>query len=182
MTHVVARIGKPHGVRGEVTVRLHTDEPQLRFVPGAQLVTGPGARAGTPPTLTLRTARWHNGVWLLGFEHVDDRDAAERLRGTHLFLPVQTLADTRGSGREGDTEDGWYQEDLLGLAVERIDGSPVGIVSGLRVGRAQDLLEVALVGGGTASVPFVTALVPVVDVAAGRVVVDPPPGLLELDT
>ncbi len=183
MNHVVARIGKPHGVRGEVTVRLHTDDPAGRFVVGRRFVTEVPGGGGAPGRLTLRSAREHNGTWLLAFEEVVDRTSAQRLRGTHL-LTVETPTGPAGHSvpdRDGVHEDAWYEGQLVGLAVQRVDGTPVGTVSGLRLGAAQDLLEVALVGGGTAYIPFVTALVPVVDVPHGRVVIDPPAGLLELN-
>ena len=183
MTHVVARIGKPHGVHGEVTVRLHTDDPASRFRVGAQFATEAPAGCAAPGRLCLRSARVHNGTWLLAFEEVVDRSGAERLRGAHL-LAAEDAEPAKDAGRSQDAaahEDGWYEAQLIGLTVERVDGSAVGTVSGLRLGTAQDLLEVALVAGGTAYIPLVTALVPVVDLPGGRVVVDPPAGLLELN-
>ena len=180
MSYVVARIGKPHGVRGEVTVRLHTEDPAGRFVVGTRFTLDVRPGAALPPWLTLRSAREHNGTWLLAFEEFADRTGAELLRGTHLLTADIGADEGRGGEGHGATaEDGWYEAQLVGLAVERVDGAPVGIVSGLRLGPAQDLLEVTLVGGGTAYIPLVTALVPVVDLAGGRIVVDPPAGLLE---
>jgi 16S rRNA processing protein RimM len=176
-TRVVARIGKPHGVRGEVTVRVHTDDPDARFVVGARFDTQTDTAGLVPPSLTLRSARRHNRTWLLGFDEVPDRTAAERLRGARLLWAADLPEDADSDG----LEDGWYEEQLVGMAVERADGTAVGTVSGLKVGAAQDLLVVAVAGGVTAYLPFVEAIVPVVDVDAGRVVVDPPPGLLELN-
>ncbi len=179
---VVARIGKPHGVRGEVTVRVHTDDPAGRFVVGTRFALEAPHGAALPQRLTLRSARQHNGTWLLFFEEVTDRTRAERLRGTHLLAAAIGRDEDRASEQPGSAaEDGWYEAQLVGLAVVRIDGTPLGMVSGLRLGPAQDLLEVTLVGGGTADIPFVTTLVPVVDLPGGRVVVDPPAGLLELN-
>jgi len=183
MSHVVARIGKPHGVRGEVTVRLHTDDPAGRFVVGARFALEPPPGAQLPPWLTLRSARVHNETWLLAFQEVTDRTEAERLRGTHL-LTVDIGPDhggVQGPDNDAAAEDSWYETQLVGLAVERPDGTPVGTVSGLLVGTAQDLLQVTLAGGATAYIPFVKALVPVVDLPGSRVVVDPPAGLLELN-
>lgn len=174
----VARIGKPHGLRGEVTVQLHTDDPERRFTPGAAFLTEAAPGSGVPRTLTIRTTRVHNGIWLLGFEQVPDRTGAESLRGTRLLLEADG-AEVDPAERED--EDAWYEEDLVGLAVVRRDGSPVGRVSGLELGVAQDLLVVTLEAGGTAYLPFVEAIVPEVDVEGGRVVVDPPDGLLELN-
>lgn len=169
---VVARIGKPHGIRGEVTVQLHTDDPAGRFIPGRVLPTRAASGSGTPKTLTVRSARDHNGIWLLGFEEIPDRTGAEGLRGALLLLPADAPEVE---------DDAWYAQDLVGLRAERPDGRPIGTVTGLVVGAAQDRLVLDLASGGTAEVPFVRALVPVVDVPGGRVVIDPPEGLLELD-
>lgn len=162
---VVARIGKPHGLKGEVTVRLHTDAPQDRFVVGAVFSADP---AGNGP-LTLRTHRLHNGIHLLSFEEAADRTAAEGLRGTRLLAPAD----------EADEENAWYAEDLVGLQVVNPSGDLLGTVVELHDRPVQDLLEVRLTNGGTGYVPFVEQLVPVVDIAAGRIVVDPPPGLFD---
>lgn len=165
---LVARIGKAHALRGEVTVQVHTDVPQERFVPGTVFTTDP-ASAGP---LTLSSARLHQGTWLLGFEGVSDRSAAEALRNTKLLLDLDEADD--------DDDDGWYEEDLVGLRVESPSGEVLGTVSGLLVRPAQDLLVVTLTSGGEALVPFVEAIVPEVDPEAGRIVLDAPDGLLDL--
>jgi len=168
MDRVVARIGRAHGLRGEVTVEVRTDAPGLRFVDGARFTTDPPERG----PLTLRSAHEHSGALLLAFDGVDDRSAAEGLRGTML------LVDAAAS----DEPDAWYDDELVGLRAERADGSVLGEVVGLQTGGAQDLLEVRPSGaarGATVLVPFVTALVPVVDVPGGRVVLDPPGGLFD---
>ncbi|WP_338751303.1 ribosome maturation factor RimM [Janibacter alittae] len=172
--HVVARIGKPHALRGEVTVQLHTDDPESRFVPGAVFDTRAEVGSGVPRQLTLATARVHQGIWLLGFEGIPDRTGAESLRGTRLVL---TEADTTG---EVDDE-GWYEEDLVGLMARTPDGVAIGEVIALEIGGAQDRLVLRRPDGGEALVPFVEAIVPEVDPSAGRLVVDAPPGLLDLD-
>jgi 16S rRNA processing protein RimM len=168
---VVARIGKPHGLRGEVTVQLHTDDPASRFAVGAVLDTRAAPGSGVPRTLTVRSTRVHQGTWLLGFEEIPDRDGAESLRGTRLVAPAQPADDSEG----------WYEDELVGLAVVDRSGSRLGAVIGLDVGPAQDLLVVRLDTGADAYLPFVEAIVPEVDVEGGRVVVDPPDGLLELN-
>jgi 16S rRNA processing protein RimM len=162
---VVARIGRPHGLRGEVTVQLHTDDPTGRLVVGAEFATDPPTRG----PLVLRSVRVHQGVYLLGFEGHEDRDAAEALRGTQLLAAPET-----------DDEDTWYEEDLLGLAAVTVEGTVVGEVSALHPRPVQDLLEVRLTDGRTVLVPFVHEIVPEVDPDGRRVVLDPPPGLLEL--
>ena len=162
---VVARVGKPHGVRGEVSVEVRTDDPAGRFVPGARLATDP-ASAGP---LTVETVRDHNGRLLLTFAEVPDRGAAEDLRGTLL------LAEASAS----DEPDAWYDHELVGLRCEDPTGAELGRVAGVEHGAAQDLLVLRLPDGRTGRIPFVSALVPVVDVAGGRVVADPPGGLLD---
>ena len=182
MSHVVARIGKPHGLNGEVTVQLHTDEPARRFAVGSVLPTRAPAGSGVPHRLTVSSARDHNGTWLLSFEEIPDRTGAEGLRGTRLLTP-EPVANEPGRQELLEPDQGgdsWYEEQLLGLAVSLVDGTTVGTVAGLDIGPGQDRLVVELTGGATAYVPFVSALVPQVDVVGGRVVIDPPAGLLEL--
>ncbi len=168
MQVVVGRIGRPHGVRGDVTVEPRTDEPDERLAPGAVLATD----SKTHPTLTVETSRWHSGRLLLHFEEVSGRTEVETLRGTLLSVDVDPQR------RPADSDE-FYDHQLVGLSVVLLDGSPVGVVSDVVHG-AQDLLIVSRPNGGAAMIPFVTAIVPEVDVDAGRVVVDPPAGLLDL--
>jgi 16S rRNA processing protein RimM len=168
MQVVVARIGKAHGLRGEVTVQVLTASLGDRFVPGASFVTEP-ATAGP---LVLRSARDHNGVLLLGFEHTEDRTGAEALRGIRLLGDV--LED------DGD-EDSWYERDLVGLKAVTVGGDEVGVVTALESRPTQDLLVLRLSDGREALVPFVSEIVPDVDLEGGRIVLDPPAGLLDLD-
>jgi 16S rRNA processing protein RimM len=168
MKVVVARIGKAHGLRGEVTVQVLTGAPDERFVPGATFATEPSS-AGP---LLVRNARDHNGVLLLGFEGTDDRSGAEALRGVRLLAnPLEDHGD----------EDIWYERELVGLKAMTVGGDEVGEVVAMQPGAAQDLLVLRLTDGRRALVPFVTAIVPEVDIEGGRVVLDPPPGLLDLD-
>jgi 16S rRNA processing protein RimM len=168
---VVARIGKPHGLRGEVTVQLHTDDPDARLAIGSVLATQAAQGSGVPQALTIRSTRVHQGIWLLAFEEVPDRTGADSLRGTRLVAAPAFEKE----------DDGWYEDELVGLPVLTRDGTRIGAVTGLEVGPAQDLLVVSLDTGGDAYLPFVEAIVPEVDTQRGRVVVDPPPGLLELN-
>ena len=168
MQVVVARVGKAHGLRGEVTVQVLTGAPDERFVPGSTFATDPPS-AGP---LVLRSARDNNGILLLGFEHTDDRSGAEALRGTKLLADVLT---------DAGEEETWYERDLVGLRAVTVSGVEVGEVLGLESRPAQDLLVVRLTDGREALVPFVTAIVPEVDIEGRRVVLDPPPGLLDLD-
>jgi 16S rRNA processing protein RimM len=167
-TVVVGRIGRPHGVRGEVTVEVRTDDPDLRFAPGAVLRTHPAERG----PLTIAGRRWHREVLLLSIDGVESREAAEELRNTELHVPVAELPALE------DPED-YYDHQLVGLAARLPDGTELGTVSAVRHEGA-DLLVVRRVEGGELLVPFVTAIVPTVDLAGGSLVVDPPEGLLDL--
>ena len=167
-TVVVGRIGRPHGVRGEVTVEVRTDDPDLRFVPGAVLRTEPADRG----PLTIAGCRWHREVLLLAIDGVESREAAEELRNTELHVPVADLPAL-------EDPDVYYDHQLVGLTARLPDGTELGTVSAVRHEGA-DLLVVRRVEGGELLVPFVTAIVPTVDVPGGVVVVDPPEGLLDL--
>ncbi|MGY1730745.1 ribosome maturation factor RimM [Geodermatophilus sp. SYSU D01045] len=167
-TVVVGRIGRPHGVRGEATVEVRTDDPGERFRPGAVLRTVPAERG----PLTVAGARWHREVLLLAFEGYDSRETVETLRDTLLEVPVADLPAL-------EDPDAFYDHQLVGLAARLTDGTPLGEVTAVRHEGA-DLLVVDRAEGGELLVPFVTAIVPTVDLAGGFVVVDPPEGLLEL--
>ncbi|WP_119729289.1 ribosome maturation factor RimM [Thermomonospora amylolytica] len=164
---VVGRIGRAHGVRGEVAVDVRTDDPDARFAPGSVLRTDPG-HVGP---LTVERARWHSGRLLLRFTGVDDRTAAEQLRGTWLVVDAAELPPP-------EDPDEFLDHQLVGLTAVTPDGGMVGTVAEVRH-YGQDLLVVRRENGGEALVPFVAALVPEVDVAGGRIVIDPPPGLLD---
>ncbi|WP_380168677.1 ribosome maturation factor RimM [Jannaschia sp. R86511] len=159
---VVGRLGRPHGLKGELTVAVRTDDAEGRFVPGAWFLTDPDVGA-----LVLAAARKHTDRWVLRFEDVTRREDAEALRDVQLL--VDAAADE-------PQDDAWLVADLVGLAALTPDGRRLGTVTALQSGAAQDLLEVDT-GRERVLVPFVNALVPVVDVAAGHVVVDPPGGL-----
>ncbi|KRE80155.1 ribosome maturation factor RimM [Arthrobacter sp. Soil763] len=165
----VARIGKPHGIRGEVTVQVLTDAPGDRFVPGMQFVVEP-ASAGP---LTVESARWNKDILLLAFEEVQTRNEAEALRGAKLYIETEELDE--------DDDEGWYEHELVGLDV-RVGGNVVGKVSGLHTMPVQDLLVVTVEDGREVLVPFVEQIVPEVNVGDKYVVVTPPPGLFEVNT
>ncbi|NNU27357.1 ribosome maturation factor RimM [Isoptericola sediminis] len=167
MELVVARVGRAHGLRGEVSLEARTDVPDERFAVGAVLRTDP-ADAGP---LTVESARTHQGRWLVRFAEVADRTAAESLRGIELLVDVEDSVE----------EDAWYPHELQGLRAELGDGTVVGEVVGLEHLPAHDALVVREDGGARTLVPFVRAIVPVVDVPGGRVVLDPPGGLLARD-
>jgi 16S rRNA processing protein RimM len=168
MLLVVGRIGRAHGLRGEVLVDVRTDEPEARMAPGAVLATDPG----TAGPLTIATGRVHSGRLLLHFAGVTDRTGAEALRGVLL------LADIDPDARPQD-EDEWYDHQLVGLDVVRVDGAPVGEVREVLHLPGHDVLAVTRPDGTEVLVPFVSEIVPEVDVEANRLVVTPPPGLLD---
>ncbi|WP_026818282.1 ribosome maturation factor RimM [Arthrobacter castelli] len=168
----VARIGKPHGIRGEVTIQLMTDEPESRFVAGARFDVEP---AGLGP-LTVSKARWNKEILLLGFAEITDRNAAEQLRGAKLLLDAEAADD--------DDEDTWYEHELVGLRVRAATGEgydDVGVVTALRVLPAQDLLVIETSDGEEVLVPFVAQLVPEVNIDDGFILVDPPEGLFDVN-
>jgi 16S rRNA processing protein RimM len=166
MQLLVGRVGRPHGIRGELTVQVRTDDPDLRFAPGSVLATEPASRG----PLTVRSSRWHSGRLLIAFDGCADRSSAEDLRGTLLVM------DSEEAGPAGPEEFRDYQ--LIGLDVVTVAGEPVGTVTDV-LHHGQDLL---VVGPRQILVPFVAAIVPEVDVNAGRLVIDPPPGLLDLES
>ena len=167
MRVVVGRIGRPHGIRGEVTVETRTDEPDERFAPGAVLsVDGPVHE------LTVERTHWHSGRLLVTFRDVTDRNAAEALRG--LLLHVERPEDERP-----EDPDEYYDSSLVGCEVSDLGGGAVGTVSEVVHLPAQDLLVVRTADDRDVLIPFVTAIVPEVDPAGRRIVIDPPPGLLE---
>jgi len=169
MQIAIGRIARAHGVRGEVTVAVRTDEPDVRFVPGATLVTEPPERG----PLTVAATRWHSGRLLITFEGVRDRNAAEDLRGTLLVMDSAQIPAPA-------EPDEFYDHQLIGLAVVTAAGHPVGEVTDV-LHHGQDLLVVRRGPGpaGEVLVPFVSAIVTDVDIPAGRLVIDPPPGLLD---
>ncbi|HET7531421.1 MAG TPA: ribosome maturation factor RimM [Mycobacteriales bacterium] len=168
MQLVVGRIARAHGVGGEVAVEVRTDAPELRFAAGQVVETDPPERG----PLTVERARWHSGRLLIAFAEVADRTAAESLRNTLL------VADSASSPAIDDDE--YWDHQLVGLAVVTVGGEPLGEVTDVLHPPGADLLAVRRPGGEELLVPFVRAIVPTVDVAGGRLVVDPPEGLLEL--
>ena len=168
---VVGRIGKPHGLRGEVTLELRTDEPERRFAAGTTVrAEAPRGSAAPWPALTVSATRWHQTTLLVRFDELPDRTTAEAARG--LLLHATVPAD-----EAPDDPDEFYDHQLVGLAAHDLDGTRLGEVTAVIHG-AQDLLQIHTSDGRDALVPFVSALVPEVDVAAGRVVVADRPGLV----
>jgi 16S rRNA processing protein RimM len=164
----VARIGKPHGIRGEVTVQVLTDAPGDRFAPGTRFIVEP---ASSGP-LTVYSARWNKDILLLAFEEAETRNDAEALRGAKLFIETEEIDE--------DDDEGWYEHELAGLDV-RVGNTVVGKVSALHTMPVQDLLVVTTAAGKEILVPFVEQIVPEVNVGEKYVLLTPPPGLFEIN-
>jgi 16S rRNA processing protein RimM len=165
---VVGRIGRAHGIRGEVTVEVRTDDPDRRLGAGVVVLTDPPEIG----PLTVASGKVHSGRLLLAFEGVHDRTGAEALRGTLLIAEVDP-------DEVPDDPEEFFDHQLVGLAVVTTAGAAVGEVAEMLHLPGQDLIAVRRPDGSEALVPFVTEIVPEVDVASGRIVVDPPPGLLD---
>lgn len=162
----VGYIRRAHGLHGDVILRPQSDDPD-RFVVGAGFTTDEDPAR----SLTIAEIREHKDGLLLRFDEVRDRNSGDAMRGVTLMIDP---ADRR----ELD-EDEFWPEDLEGLAVELSDGMALGVVDSVITGGAQDRLVVATEDGTLVEVPFVAAIATEVDQAAGRVVLDPPPGLFE---
>jgi 16S rRNA processing protein RimM len=163
---VVGRIGRAHGLAGEVTIGLGTDEPELRFAPGATLI-----RQDDGGTLTVARSRWHSGALLVAFAEVPDRTAAEALRGVLLAVLVDDAERPQGPEE-------YYDRQLVGLVAVTAGGEEIGRVVDVEHPPAQDLL-VVLVGEQRRLVPFVTQFVGSIDLVAGTCVITAIPGLLD---
>jgi 16S rRNA processing protein RimM len=169
MRVIVGRAGRPHGIRGEVVIGVRTDEPDLRFAVGAAVDVSTD-QDGTGERLTVASARWHSGQLLVAFDGITDRTAASELTGSWLSVDASQLPDT------GDPDE-FRDHELIGLNVRTSGGEPVGVVTDV-LHYGQDLLVVRRTEGEF-MVPFVKEIVPEVDIRAGLVVIDPPPGLLD---
>jgi 16S rRNA processing protein RimM len=166
---VVGRVVKAHGLHGELVVDPSTDHAATRFAVGSVLRVR-GGSSGAPDHLTITAARRHGERLLVTVDEIADRAAAEALRSAALAAPPLDDAPT--------DPDEFHDHQIEGLAVELTDGTPVGTVDDVVHGAGGELLVVARPGDDDLLVPFVAAIVPVVDIDAGRIVLDPPDGLL----
>ncbi len=162
----VGRIGRAHGIRGEVTVTPFTDDPAARFAVGSTLQTDSTVR----PSLTVSGSRQSGPVQVVGFAGIVDRNTAETLRGVHLLVDAESLP-------EPEDDDEFYDHQLIGLAVHNPAGELLGEVVDVMHPPAAPVLVVNRPDGSEELVPFVRAIVPEVDLAARRLVVDPPEGM-----
>ncbi|MFJ1868450.1 ribosome maturation factor RimM [Streptomyces sp. NPDC088097] len=168
MQLVVARIGRAHGIKGEVTVEVRTDEPELRLGPGAVLATEP---ASVGP-LTIETGRVHSGRLLLRFAGCKDRTGAEALRNTLLIAEV----DPSELPAEPDE---YYDHQLMDLDVLLEDGTEIGRITEISHLPSQDLFIVERPDGTEVMIPFVEEIVAEIDLDEQRCVITPPPGLID---
>lgn len=166
MRLAVARIGRPHGIKGEATVEVLTDRPDERFQDGALL------ESDSPEFSTLEVAgsRLHQGIWLLRFKGFDDRTAVERIRGLRLYADV--IVDEV-------PEDGSYHvEQLMGMLVKKCDGTVIGEVTDVLDLPGQDLLEVTT-EHGPRLIPLVSEFIKDVNLATKVILVAVPEGLVD---
>ncbi|WP_216693216.1 ribosome maturation factor RimM [Dietzia psychralcaliphila] len=176
MELVVGRVVKSHGVRGELVVDVRTDSPQDRFGVGTRLTgrTGKGNNV-TDREVTIEAARDHSGRLLVRLAGVTDRDSADALRGMLLLVDSDALPET-------DDPDEFHDHQLVGLRVLDTGGAELGEVTEVVHTAGGELLAVRLSDGADALVPFVSRIVPEIDLDSGTCVIDPPEGLLDLGT
>ena len=171
---MIGRIGRAHGVRGDVLVDPRTDDPDVRFAAGQVIVTDPPSFG----PLTVQRSYWHSGKMILNFEGFDTRNAVETLRGVVLVVDAAERQPL-------DDDDEFYDSDLEGLRVLDSDGNELGVVTDVVHSAASDLLGIRLhvvpeTGTAEHLIPFLKEMVPTVDVRGGFVVIAPPEGLFDL--
>ncbi len=183
MELLVGRVVKAHGISGEVVVEIRTDDPASRFASGSTLRVKPSPRGpgGPERTYVVAHAREHGGRLLVRLAGVDDRDAADALRGGVFVVDSDELPPI-------DEPDTYYDHQLEGLRVRTTAGLEVGVVAEVLHTAAGELLAVRRPSGpgeqggqgAEVLVPFVGAIVTSVSLDDGTVEIDPPEGLLDL--
>jgi 16S rRNA processing protein RimM len=161
---VVGRIGRAHGVLGEATIDVQTDDPDLRFKVGSKLTLDSGQE------LTIKSSRWHNQILLLGFEGVNDRNQIESLRDQLISSQVDLSALAPGE---------YHYQQLIGCQVYLQNNELVGQVSEVVKLPGQDLLSVDK-NGSQVLIPMVKQIIISIDVLEKKIVVNPPEGLLDV--
>ena len=164
MQLVVGRIGRAHGVLGEATIEVRTDEPELRFTVGNKLILDSGQE------LIVRTYRWHNQILLLSFEGINDRNQIELLKDKMISTEVDTTDLAQGE---------YHYQQLIGANVYLQSGQLIGEVSEVVALPGQDLLAVDYLGKELL-IPMVKAIIVDIDVASKKIVINPPEGLLDV--
>ena len=160
MRLLVGRIGRAHGILGEATIEVRTDQPAERFAIGAKVQT---ENLGE---LLITSYRWHNGILLLGFDNIADRNAIEKFKDTLLYSEVDIDAHS-------EDEDDYHVLQLIGCVAQLESGEEFGKVTDVINLPAQDLLAIQT-PSGEVLIPFVHQLVPVIDIARKRLTVIPP--------
>ena len=164
MQLVVGRIGRAHGVLGEATIDVQTDDPDLRFKVGSKLTLDSGQE------LTIKSSRWHNQILLLGFEGVNDRNQIEALRDQLISSQVDLSALAPGE---------YHYQQLIGCQVYLQNNDLVGQVREVVKLPGQDLLSVDK-NGSQVLIPMVKQIIISIDVLEKKIVVNPPEGLLDV--
>jgi 16S rRNA processing protein RimM len=174
MELVAGRVVKAHGITGELVVDVRTDDPEQRFAPGTRLRLKPRG-PGETREVQVESARPHGARMLVRLSGVLDRDTADALRGSLFIVDSADLPPI-------DDPDEFYDHQLEGLAVRTVDGAQIGTVAEVLHTAAGELLSVRTPEGAEVLVPFVSAMVTSVSLAEGIVEIDPPDGLLDLDS
>lgn len=162
---VVGRLGRPHGIRGEVTVEIRTDEPELRFAPGSSVFLANGK------SIEIQSTRWHQNLLLVKFAGIDDRNGSETLRGNIVEVEVD-------ENELPEFDDEFYDRQLVGLRVVE-NGSQIGVVEEVLHLPGQDLLSIKLNDGREMLLPFIEQFVPEIDIDKDQIIVTPPNGLMD---
>ena len=163
MQLVVGRIGRAHGVLGEATIEVRTDDADLRFAVGNEVILENGKK------LIIKSSRWHNQVLLLSFDGISDRNQIEELRDKLISAEVDTSAMAPGE---------YHYQQLIGSQVFLQSGDQVGVVGEIVKLPGQDLLSIDK--GSQVLVPMVKQIIISIDVAAKKIVINPPEGLLDV--
>ncbi len=167
MDVVVGRLGRPHGVHGEISVEVRTDDPENRFAIGAKITVKENNKK-----LTVASTRWHLSKLLIKFEEIQDRTQVDAVRGKLLVVEVDPNEATLGNNQ-------FYEFQLIDLEVFNTNNEKLGVVKEVLPGSAQALIVVKTLDNKEVMVPFVNQLVPEVDIKNKRVVMNPPSGLFD---
>lgn len=165
---VVGRLGRPHGIRGEVTVEIRTDEPELRFAPGSSVFLSSGK------LINIESIRWHQNLLLVKFAGINNRNESETLRGLLVEVEVEDL-------ELPEDENEFYDRQLIGLKVIE-KNTQIGVIDDVLHLPGHDLLSIKLNDGREMLLPFVEEFVPIIDLEDGTISITPPAGLMEDET